>query len=130
MKKLLVLGGSEKTRPLVRYAKDQGHYVVLCDRDPESSCRELVDAFVQVNTVEHERVVQSISHHELDGAVSFGSDVNAVSVAHIAKALGLPGNPPESVLIINSLTIVWTSSSDRSIIGSCHRHLLKATHAA
>ena len=39
MKKLLVLGGAEKSLPLVHCAKARGHSVVLCERDPQNPCR-------------------------------------------------------------------------------------------
>lgn len=98
MKKLLVLGGAEKALPVVRYAKSRGHAVVLCDRDKNSACRKLADEFIELSTVEHAQVADAARPLGLDGVVSFGSDVNAVSAAHIAAALGLPGNPPDSVL--------------------------------
>lgn len=98
MKKLLVLGGAEKSLPLVRHAKARGHAVVLCDRDPQNPCRELADAFIELSTVDHARIVEAARPQDVQGVVSFGSDVNAVSAARIAEALGLSGNPPDSVV--------------------------------
>ncbi len=98
MKKLLVLGGAEKSLPLVRHAQARGHGVVLCDRDPQNPCRELADDFIELSTVDHARIVEAVSPQGVQGVVSFGSDVNAVSAARIAAALGLPGNPPDSVV--------------------------------
>lgn len=97
MKKLLVLGGAEKSLPLVLYAKSRGHVVVLCDRDRNSPCRELADEFIELSTVDHSQITDATCPLGIDGVVSFGSDVNAVSAAHIAAALSLAGNPPSAV---------------------------------
>ncbi len=98
MKKLLVLGGAEKSLPMVRYAKSKGHAVVLCDQDPNSPCRKLAEAFIEISTVDHLSIADAARAYCVDGVVSFGSDINAVSAARIAAALDLPGNPPRSVL--------------------------------
>jgi biotin carboxylase len=97
VKSLLVLGGAEKSLPLVRHAKSRGHGVVLCDRDPQNPCRALADAFIELSTIDHRRIVEAVRPHGVQGVVSFGSDVNAVSAARVAEALGLRGNPPDSV---------------------------------
>jgi biotin carboxylase len=98
MKKLLVLGGAEKSLPLVRHARARGHTLVLCDREPQNPCRELVDVFIELSTIDHLLIADAARRHRVDGVVSFGSDMNAVSAARIAAALSLPGNPPNSVL--------------------------------
>ena len=98
VKKLLVLGGSEKSIPLVRYAITKGYNVLLCDRDTDNPCRNLATLFVQVSTTDLGGVLEVARNHAVDGIVSFGSDVMAATSAFVGQALGLPSNPYESVL--------------------------------
>ena len=98
VKKLLVLGGSEKSIPLVRYAITKGYHVLLCDRDPDNPCRNLATLFVQVSTTDLDGVLEVARNHAVDGIVSFGSDVMAATAAFVGQALGLPSNPYEAVL--------------------------------
>ena len=100
VKKLLVLGGSEKSLPLIRYAISKGHHVVLCDRDPDNPCRCLATLFVQVSTTDLDGVLEVARNHAVDGIVSFGSDVMAATAAFVGQALGLPSNPYEAVLTL------------------------------
>lgn len=97
MMTLLVLGGASKSLPLVHYARSQGHAVVLCDRDPNNPCRPLCDQFIPISTAGPEPILDALGQQPINGVVAFGSDVNAVSAAHIAAALSLPGNPPSAV---------------------------------
>ena len=100
VKKLLVLGGSEKSIPVVRYAISKGHHVVLCDRDPDNPCRGLATLFVQVSTTDLDGVLEVARNHTIDGIVSFGSDVIAATAAFVGQALGLPSNPYEAILTL------------------------------
>ena len=98
VKKLLVLGGSEKSIPLTRYAASKGHFVVLCDRNPDNPCKDLAGVFIQVSTTDLDGIIDVARMHAIDGIVSFGSDVMAASAAFVGQALGLPSNPYEAIL--------------------------------
>ena len=100
MKKLLVLGGSGKSIPLIRYATSNGLHVLLCDRDTENPCKDLATEFIQVSTTDLDGVLEVARNHEVDGIVSFGSDVMAATAAFVGQALGLPSNPYEAVLTL------------------------------
>ena len=97
MKKILVLGGSEKSFPLVKYAKEQGYHVLLCDRNPHNPCRYYVDEFVQVSTTDIDGIIKIGRDESVDGVVSFGSDLMAETAALVGQALGLPANPHNAV---------------------------------
>jgi biotin carboxylase len=96
-KVLVVLGGAEKSLPLVRCAKELGCKIVLIDRNRESACRREADVFCEVSTLDHHKVVEIAQGHGASGIVSFGSDLMALACARAAEALGLPGNPPMAV---------------------------------
>lgn len=96
-KTLVVLGGADKSVPLVRAAKERGHRVVLCDRDESSPCRAHADIFAQVSTLDEAAVTAVARKHAADGIVAFGSDVMALAAARVAARLDLPGNPVATV---------------------------------
>jgi biotin carboxylase len=94
---LLVLGGAEKTVPLVRYAHDQGYQVILCDRNADNPCRQWASRFEQISTTDRPALREVIRREQADGVVSFGSDLMAMVAAELANEFGLPGNPPDAV---------------------------------
>ena len=96
----MVLGGSEKSIPLIRYATSKGLHVLLCDRDTENPCKDLATEFIQESTTDLDGVLEVARNHEVDGIVSFGSDVMAATAAFVGQALGLPSNPYEAVLTL------------------------------
>jgi biotin carboxylase len=93
----MVLGGAEKSRPLLRYAVEHGYGVVLCDRSEDAPCRSLCSRFEKVSTTEFEGLLDVARRNAVDGVVSFGSDVMAMVAARLARELSLPGNPPDAV---------------------------------
>ena len=99
-KSLLVLGGAEKTVPLVRHALARGHRVVLCDQNPANPCRTLASEFVEVSTIDRDAVLAAARARGASGVVAFGSDIMAVEAAWLAGQLGLPGNPSDAVDIM------------------------------
>ena len=62
VKKLLVLGGSQKSIPLIRYATSKGHDVVLCDRDTENPCKDLAAVFIHVSATDLDGVLGLRGH--------------------------------------------------------------------
>lgn len=96
-KVLVVLGGAEKSLPLVRCANELGCKVVLVDKNPENACRREADVFCEASTLDHHQVVEIARAHGANGIVSFGSDLMALACARTAEALALPGNPPMAV---------------------------------
>ena len=93
---LLVLGGAEKTRPLVRYARSRGIHVLLCDRNENPPCREDASEFVCISTTDLPALRSLIESRHVDGVVSFGSDMMAIIAARLSAEFGLPGNPLEA----------------------------------
>lgn len=120
-KSLLVLGGAEKSVPLVRHALDKGHDVVLCDLNPENPCRALGCEFVEISTMDRERVQAVARTYAVSGIVAFGSDVMAVEAAWHAEQLGLPANPSAMVDIMGRKDRFRTFLADHSFPApACH----------
>ena len=99
-KRILFLGGSAFQVPPIKYAKEQGHYVITCDYLPENIGHKLADEYHNVSTTDKEAVLELAKSLNIDGIVAYASDPAAPTQAYVANELGLPSNPYESVLIL------------------------------
>lgn len=94
---LMVLGGAEKTLPLVQSARSRGVHVLLCDQNENSPCRQAASEFARISTTDLPALRDILEKRQINGIVSFGSDLMAMVAARLADEFGLPGNPPTAV---------------------------------
>ncbi|MDB5136338.1 MAG: putative carbamoyl-phosphate-synthetase [Mucilaginibacter sp.] len=99
-KKILFLGGSPYQTPPIKYAKQQGHYIITCDYLPDNPGHKLADEYHNVSTIDQDAVLELATRLKIDAVVAFGSDPAAPTAAYVAEKLNLPGNPRESVEIL------------------------------
>jgi len=104
-KKILFLGGSFFQIPPIRYAKDQGHYIITCDYFPHNPGHKYADEYHNVSTTDQEAALELARRLGIDGVVVYGSDPAAITAAYIADKLGLCGNPYESVKVLTQKDI-------------------------
>lgn len=100
MKRILFLGGAPTQIPPIRYAREQGHYVITCDYLPENPGHKLAHEYHNVSTTDKEAVLALAKRLKIDGIVAYASDPSAPTAAYVAEQLGLPGNPYQSVQIL------------------------------
>lgn len=100
MKRILFLGGAPTQIPPLKYAKEQGHYVITCDYLPENPGHKIADEYHNVSTTDKEAVLELATKLKIDGIVAYASDPAAPTAAYVAEKMGLPGNPFESVEIL------------------------------
>src|SRR5947207_6111880 len=100
MKRILFLGAAHFQIPPIRYARAAGYYVLTCDNRPESPGHLLAHEAHTVSTVDQKGVLELARSRHIDGIVSFGSDVSALTAAVVASALGLPGADVATVEIL------------------------------
>ena len=100
MKKILFLGGAPTQIPPIKYALEQGHYVITCDYLPENPGHKLAHEYHNVSTTDKEAVLDLAKKLKIDGIVAYASDPSAPTAAYVAESLGLPGNPYKSVQIL------------------------------
>lgn len=100
MKKILFLGGAPTQIPPLKYAREQGHYVITCDYLPENPGHKLADEYHNVSTTDKEAVLKLAEQLKIDGIVAYASDPAAPTAAYVAEKMGLPGNPYKSVEIL------------------------------
>ncbi len=99
-KKILFLGGSKFQLPPIKYAKEQGHYVITCDYLPDNPGHQFADEYHNVSTTDSEAVLALAERLKIDGIVAYASDPAAPTCAYVGNKLGLPSNPYESVLTL------------------------------
>lgn len=99
-KRIFFLGGAASQIPPIKYAKEQGHYVITCDYLPENPGHKYADEYYNVSTTDKEAVLVLARKLNIDGIVAYASDPAAPTQAYVGNKLGLPSNPYESVLIL------------------------------
>lgn len=101
MKRILLLGGSAQQVVAIEAAKRLGYYTVLCDYLTDNPGQYHSDKFYLVSTTDKEAVLKVAEDEAVDGVLAYASDPAAPTAAYVAEKLGLPGNPYESVEILN-----------------------------
>ena len=99
MKRILMLGGAMQQIPIIKMARDMGHYVITCDYTPENPGHKFADEYHDVSTTDLDGVLKLAERLYIDGIIAYASDPAAPTAAYVAEKLGLPGNPYESVKI-------------------------------
>ena len=102
MKKLMLLGGTRFVLPAIEAAHRLGAHVITCDYLPGNYAHRFSDQYCNVSTVDSEAVLKAAMDLKIDGILSYASDAGAVSAAYVAQKMGLPGNPYESVCILQN----------------------------
>lgn len=102
MKKLLLLGGSKYLLPAIKAAHDLGVYVITCDYLPNNIAHKYSDEYHNVSIVDKEAVLELARSLNADGIMSYATDPGVIVAAYVAEQLGLPGNPYESVRILQN----------------------------
>lgn len=99
-KKILFLGAAPTQIPPLRYALEQGHYVITCDYLPDNPGHKLAHESYNVSTTNKEAVLELARRLKIDAIVAYASDPAAPTAAYVAEQMGLPGNPYQAVLTL------------------------------
>ena len=102
MKKLLLLGGSRYLIPAIKVAHELGVYVITCDYLPQNIAHRFSDEYHNVSIVDKEAVLGLAKELKVDGIMSYATDPGVITAAYVAEKMGLPGNPYESVKILQN----------------------------
>lgn len=101
-KKLLLLGGLRYLLPVIEAAHKLGHYVITCDYLPDNIAHKYSDEYRNVSIIDKEAVLRVAKELQIDGIMSFAVDPGVVTAAYVQEQMGLPGNPYESVLVLQN----------------------------
>ena len=102
MKKLLILGGSHGQIPVIKAAREMGHYVITCDYLENNPGHQYAHEYHNVSTTDKEGVLALARSLKIDGIVCYASDPAAPTAAYVAESLGLPSQPYKSVEILTN----------------------------
>ncbi len=97
-KKVMLLGGNYYQMTATKAAKRLGCHVISVDYLPDNPAHKYADEYYNVSTIDKDAVLKLAQELEIDGIVSYASDVSAPTAAYVAEKMGLPTNPYESVL--------------------------------
>lgn len=101
-KKLMLLGGLRYLLPVIEAAHKLDIYVITCDYLPDNIAHRYSDEYHNVSIVDKEAVLDLACKLEIDGIMSFAVDPGVVTAAYVQEQMGLPGNPYESVCILQN----------------------------
>lgn len=92
MKKLMILGAGQYVFPLIRKAKEKGHYVIVVSPGTYSGM-ELADKVIDCDIGDEEGVLFFAEQEGVDGITSDEMDLPLLAWAGACEQLHLPGNP-------------------------------------
>ena len=97
MKTLLIISGGIEAIPGIKRAKEMGLHVVVSDKNSKAPGFALADDHIIASTYDVEETVATAQKYNrtvrtIDGVMCIASDV-PLTVASVAKELGLPGIP-------------------------------------
>ena len=101
-KKIMLLGGLRYLIPVIETAHKLGYYVITCDYLPDNIAHKYSDEYCNVSIIDKDAVLEVARQKEIDGIMSFAVDPGVVTAAYVQDKLGLPGNPYESVCILQN----------------------------
>ncbi len=113
MKKVLMLGGSMQQIPVIKRAKEMGHYVITCDYLPDNPGHRFSDEFHNVSTTDLDGILELAKLLKIDGIVAYASDPAASTAAYVSEKMGLPGNPYSSVKLLAEKDLFRKFLSDK-----------------
>jgi biotin carboxylase len=99
-RKILFLGAARGQMPAIRYAREQGYYVITCDYLPSNPGHRLADECHNVSTTDLDGVLAVARRAKVDAVIAYATDPAAPTAAYVCNALGLPSNPYESVRVL------------------------------
>ncbi|MBQ7370835.1 MAG: ATP-grasp domain-containing protein, partial [Blautia sp.] len=100
MKRILMLGGNHFQMTATLAARELGYYIIDVDYLPDNPAHRFADEYHNISTIEKEKVLEKARTLNIDGIVSYASDISAPTAAYVAEALDLPTNTYDSVMIL------------------------------
>lgn len=101
-KKIMLLGGLRYLLPVIDAAHRLGYYVITCDYLPDNVAHKYSDEYCNVSIIDKDAVLEAARARGIDGIMSFAVDPGVVTAAYVQDRLGLPGNPYESVCVLQN----------------------------
>lgn len=89
--KLMVLGASSAQLPIIHAAVALGCYVITVDNVPDNIGHQFSHQSISCSTVDKTAILAFARTLEIDGIVTFASDIATAAVAYVSEHLNLTG---------------------------------------
>lgn len=90
MKKLMILGSEKYFENLVKSAREEGIYTIVCDSRLNTPAKKICDEEISVDIFDYESLKRIAIEKQIDGVVTGFSDVLIKPYTYLANELGLP----------------------------------------
>jgi biotin carboxylase len=120
LKKIMILGASPSQIPIIKKAVDLGVYVITVDYLPGNIGHTFSHEFVNCSTVDRECVYLAAVQREINGIVTFASDVATPSVGFVAEQCRLPGGNEKIATIMSNKILFRTFQKEAQIDHPAH----------
>ena len=98
MKKLLVIAAGILQVPVIKKAREMGHYVIAADGNPEAAGLPLADKAIVANITDEEVMLRIAREEKVDGVIHPCSEVSMNVMGRINDELGLSGISRETAI--------------------------------
>lgn len=102
MKRILFLGGTHTQVHAIKKANDLGYYTIVTDYKKHAPGKQYAMESYDISTLDKDAVLDLSRKLQIDGIISYSVDTPAITAAYVAKKMGLPGQPLESVEILTN----------------------------
>ncbi|NRD76324.1 ATP-grasp domain-containing protein [Bacillus sp. BRMEA1] len=99
MKKLMILGAGIYQVPLIKRAKEMGHYVIVVSINGNYPGFPFADKIYYQDTTVVEKVIEIAKKEKIDGICTTGTDVALLTVGSVIEELKLTGISSKSALL-------------------------------
>lgn len=87
--------------PLIKAAKNEGYYIIVCDRMTNCPGAQVADKFFEIDIINTNAVLKVATCEHVDGIIS-NSELAMLNVANVAEMLLLVGNSVQSIEMLLS----------------------------
>lgn len=98
MKKIVIIGASYLQQPLIDKVHELGFEAHVFAWQCGDVGEKTADRFYPISIVEKEKILEVCREIKPDAVCTISTDLGAVTANFVANALGLPANPPESMI--------------------------------
>ena len=96
MKKIVIIGAGEFQVPLILKAKEMNFETHVFAWEKGAVGKDIADFFYPISITDKETILSISKELKPAAVVSVASDLAVITVNYVARALGLPCNPPET----------------------------------
>ncbi len=90
MKSIFILGASMLQVPAIKKAKEKGMFVYVLDYDPKAVGIRFADRFLNISTIDKERVLKAAVEYNPDYIITSTSDMPVRTVSWVCEKLNKP----------------------------------------